>query len=101
VIMTNAIEFENIDVIFGHRQAESLALLDAGKTRSEIAEANNNVLGVAGVNLNVPQGEICVLMGLSGSGKSSLLRWCERPSYRITWFASCAGWRLDGSRHQV
>ncbi|MEQ8393382.1 MAG: choline ABC transporter ATP-binding protein [Thalassospira sp.] len=72
--MTNAIEFENIDVIFGNRQEESLALLDAGKTRAEIAKANNNVLGVAGVSLNVPQGEICVLMGLSGSGKSSLLR---------------------------
>lgn len=29
---------------------------------------------VDNVSLNVKQGEICVLMGLSGSGKSSLLR---------------------------
>ncbi|WP_102782853.1 choline ABC transporter ATP-binding protein [Thalassospira sp. GB04J01] len=72
--MSNAVEFDNIDVIFGNRQAESLKLLDDGKTRAEIAKVTNNVLGVADVSFNVPQGEICVLMGLSGSGKSSLLR---------------------------
>ncbi|OSQ38002.1 MULTISPECIES: choline ABC transporter ATP-binding protein [Thalassospira] len=72
--MTNAVEFDNIDVIFGDRQADALALLDQGKNRSEIQEATNNILGVADVSFNVPQGEICVLMGLSGSGKSSLLR---------------------------
>lgn len=72
--MTNAVEFDNIDVIFGDRQAEALALLDQGKNRSQIQEATNNILGVADVSFNVPQGEICVLMGLSGSGKSSLLR---------------------------
>ncbi len=74
MIMSNAVEFDNIDVIFGDRQAESLRLLDEGKTRAEIAAATNNVLGVADVSFNVPEGEICVLMGLSGSGKSSLLR---------------------------
>ncbi|RCK52454.1 ABC transporter ATP-binding protein [Thalassospira profundimaris] len=72
--MTNAIEFDNVDVIFGDRQQEALTLLDQGKNRSQIQEATNNILGVAGVNFNVAQGEICVLMGLSGSGKSSLLR---------------------------
>ena len=72
--MTNAVEFDKIDVIFGNRQAESLKLLDEGKTREEIAAATNNVLGVADVSIDVPEGEICVLMGLSGSGKSSLLR---------------------------
>ena len=72
--MTNAVEFENIDVIFGDRQAESLRLLDQGRTREQIADATNNVLGVANVSIDVPEGEICVLMGLSGSGKSSLLR---------------------------
>lgn len=72
--MTNAVEFDKIDVIFGNRQAESLKLLDEGKTREEIATATNNVLGVADVSIDVPEGEICVLMGLSGSGKSSLLR---------------------------
>jgi glycine betaine/proline transport system ATP-binding protein len=72
--MSNAVEFDNIDVIFGNHQAESLKLLDQGKTREEIAAATHDVLGVADVSFDVPEGEICVLMGLSGSGKSSLLR---------------------------
>ncbi|WP_417810964.1 choline ABC transporter ATP-binding protein [Thalassospira alkalitolerans] len=72
--MSNAVEFDNIDVIFGNNQAKSLELLDAGKNRDEIAEATGDILGVANVSFDVPQGEICVLMGLSGSGKSSLLR---------------------------
>ncbi|MBP0573868.1 ATP-binding cassette domain-containing protein, partial [Mycobacterium tuberculosis] len=32
------------------------------------------MLGAAGVDLDVARGEVCVLMGLSGSGKSTVLR---------------------------
>jgi len=81
--MSNAVEFDNIDVIFGDKQAESLALLDAGKNRDEIAKETGNILGVANVSFDVPQGEICVLMGLSGSGKSSLLR-CVNGLNRVS-----------------
>ncbi|WOI10718.1 choline ABC transporter ATP-binding protein [Thalassospira lucentensis] len=81
--MSNAVEFDNIDVIFGDEQAESLALLDAGKNRDEIAKETGNILGVANVSFDVPQGEICVLMGLSGSGKSSLLR-CVNGLNRVS-----------------
>ena len=54
--------------------APALELLDQGKTRQEIIEATGKVVGVHNANLEVNEGEICVLMGLSGSGKSSLLR---------------------------
>ena len=72
--MKNAVEFNNIYVIFGNRQKETLKLLSSGKTRDEIASLTNDIIGVADVSFDVPKGEICVLMGLSGSGKSSLLR---------------------------
>jgi glycine betaine/proline transport system ATP-binding protein len=72
--MTHAVEFKNVDIIFGNRANEALTMLDAGKTRSEILEATGSVLGAAGANLVVSEGEISVLMGLSGSGKSTLLR---------------------------
>lgn len=70
----NAITIENLDVVFGQQQAQALALLDQGKSRQEIIDETGQVVGVDNVSLSVKQGEICVLMGLSGSGKSSLLR---------------------------
>ncbi|WP_274033572.1 choline ABC transporter ATP-binding protein [Vibrio parahaemolyticus] len=70
----DAITIENLDVVFGQQQSQALALLDQGKSRQEIIDETGQVVGVDNVSLTVKRGEICVLMGLSGSGKSSLLR---------------------------
>lgn len=70
----DAITIENLDVVFGQKQDQALALLDKGKSRQEIIDEIGQVVGVNNVSLKVKRGEICVLMGLSGSGKSSLLR---------------------------
>ncbi len=80
--MTDAVAFERVDIVFGsghgaqrrRQREEALRLLDAGKTRAEIAAATGAVVGVANATLAVEAGQICVLMGLSGSGKSTLLR---------------------------
>jgi glycine betaine/proline transport system ATP-binding protein len=76
--MTVAVDFKNVDIVFGSDQAGSLALIDGGATRAEILEKTGNVLGCAGASLTVHEGEISVLMGLSGSGKSTLLRAVNR-----------------------
>lgn len=70
----SAVEFKNVDVIFGKNSRKATMLLDDGKDREAILKETGSVLGVADASLTVEQGEICVLMGLSGSGKSSLLR---------------------------
>ncbi|WP_428773960.1 choline ABC transporter ATP-binding protein [Vibrio sp.] len=70
----NAISIENLDVVFGNHPDPALALLDQGQSRQQIIDQTGLVVGVDNVSLDVKQGEICVLMGLSGSGKSSLLR---------------------------
>jgi len=74
--MDIAVSMQNVDVLFGQksRQAGALKLLDAGNTREQILEQTGVVLGVADASLEIPTGSISVLMGLSGSGKSSLLR---------------------------
>jgi len=76
--MTVAVDFRNVDIIFGTDTREALAMLDRGADRGEILEKTGNVLGCAGANLTVHEGEISVLMGLSGSGKSTLLRAVNR-----------------------
>ncbi|MBA3446708.1 MAG: choline ABC transporter ATP-binding protein [Pseudaminobacter sp.] len=72
--MNAAVEFRDVDIIFGAERQAALGLLDKGGTRAEILERTGAVLGCAGCNLTVQAGEISVLMGLSGSGKSTLLR---------------------------
>ncbi len=72
--MSAAIEFRDVDIVFGDNQAEALRMIDAGSERSEILTKTGAVLGCAGASLTVEEGEISVLMGLSGSGKSTLLR---------------------------
>ena len=76
--MSVAVDFRNVDIVFGPDTADALAMVDKGATRAEILEQTGNVLGCAGANLTVNEGEISVLMGLSGSGKSTLLRAVNR-----------------------
>jgi glycine betaine/proline transport system ATP-binding protein len=68
------IKFDNVDVIFSKDPREALKLLDQGMTRDQILKKTGQIVGVEKASLEIEKGEICVLMGLSGSGKSSLLR---------------------------
>ncbi|HEX9139808.1 MAG TPA: hypothetical protein VF848_08460, partial [Steroidobacteraceae bacterium] len=76
--MNAAIEFQHVDILFTREQGRGAGrairlateALDAGGTRAQIAEKFGVVVGVADANLRVEAGQICVLMGLSGSGKS-------------------------------
>jgi glycine betaine/proline transport system ATP-binding protein len=80
--MTIAVSFENVDILFPGvddrgakpRVQAALQALDAGKSRGDIISSHGVVIGSADVNLEIEQGEIFVLMGLSGSGKTTVLR---------------------------
>src|SRR5688572_25002538 len=76
--MNAVVEFRKVDIIFGAKRKQALALLDAGAARERILAETGCVLGAADINLTVKRGEICVLMGLSGSGKSTVLRAVNR-----------------------
>jgi len=68
------VSFDAVDVVFGRDPAAALALLDEGVGKDEISARTGQIVGVTGATLAIDEGEIFVLMGLSGSGKSSLLR---------------------------
>ena len=76
--MNVAVDFKNVDIVFGPDTRDALAMVDKGASRGEILEKTGNVLGCAGASLTINEGEISVLMGLSGSGKSTLLRAVNR-----------------------
>ena len=68
------VRFDNVDVIFAKDPRAALGLLDQGMSRDQILKKTGQIVGVEKASLDIDKGEICVLMGLSGSGKSSLLR---------------------------
>jgi len=68
------IRIENVDVVFSSSPQPALELLDQGLSRDEIFKKTGLIVGVEEANVSVERAAICVLMGLSGSGKSSLLR---------------------------
>ncbi|MCB1807099.1 MAG: choline ABC transporter ATP-binding protein [Candidatus Competibacteraceae bacterium] len=77
----SAVEFRNVDIVFGNERNAALQLLDEGADRQAILEQTGCVLGVADASISIAEGEICVLMGLSGSGKSTLLRCVNRLNH--------------------
>ena len=70
----NAVELRDVDIVFGRKVKAALAMSDQGATREQIRDRLGAIMGTFKVNLDVRPGEICVLMGLSGSGKSTVLR---------------------------
>ena len=62
------VDFRHVDIVFGRNPERALELLDRGEGREAILEQTGHVIGVADANVGIEAGEICVLMGLSGSG---------------------------------
>ena len=67
------IEIKNISKIFGNTSAEALeAITKKNISKQDALEKYNSVIGVSDVSFDINPGEIFCVMGLSGSGKSSL-----------------------------
>jgi glycine betaine/proline transport system ATP-binding protein len=72
------IAVRDLTKVFGSEPDKALALLNEGKTKQEIYEKTGQAVGVAKATFGVYEGETLVIMGLSGSGKSSLIRCINR-----------------------
>ena len=69
------IRLENVYKIFGPQpRGRAFDLLKAGKTKDQVQRESGHVVGLDNVNFSVDEGELFVVMGLSGSGKSTALR---------------------------
>jgi glycine betaine/proline transport system ATP-binding protein len=73
-----AVQFEEVDIVFGGDIKRALDLIDHGASRDRIIAETHAIPGAMDITFAVDRGEICVLMGLSGSGKSTILRAINR-----------------------
>ena len=72
--MTVEIDVKNVSKIFGRQVEKASKLAVQGLSKEEILKKTGATVGVDRVSFQVQQGEIFVIMGLSGSGKSTVLR---------------------------
>jgi len=70
---------ENVWKIFGDRADEAMqAVKERGLSKPEVLEEFEAVVGIADCSFTVERGEIFCVMGLSGSGKSTMVRHLNR-----------------------
>lgn len=72
------LKVEKLTKIYGKNESKALELMSAGKSKEEVLELTGSTIGVNQASFEVNEGEIFVIMGLSGSGKSSLVRMLNR-----------------------
>ncbi|MGB3414584.1 MAG: glycine betaine/L-proline ABC transporter ATP-binding protein [Microbacteriaceae bacterium] len=74
--MTTALVVKNLYKVFGRKSRETIQRLKSGASREEVS--NLGTAAVIDASFSVKKGEIFVIMGLSGSGKSTIIRMLNR-----------------------
>lgn len=69
---------KNLYKIFGNNPKRAFKMLEDGMGKDEILEKSGLTVGIEDANFEVEEGETFVIMGLSGSGKSTVVRCMNR-----------------------
>ena len=72
------LKVQNLYKIFGPHPKKAMKLLEQGLTKDEIFKQTETTVGVQNASFDIYTGEIFVIMGLSGSGKSTMVRMLNR-----------------------
>jgi glycine betaine/proline transport system ATP-binding protein len=76
--MENSITVKNLFKVFGKNPENTFPLIEKGHTKNEILEKTGCTIGINDASFEVKKKEVFVIMGLSGSGKSTVLRCLNR-----------------------
>ena len=72
--MSEILEVKNVTKIFGPNKSEAMKLMNKGLSKDEILKVTGATVALNNVSFKVNPGEIFVIIGLSGSGKSTIVR---------------------------
>ena len=62
------VSIRNLYKIFGTNPQEALRYVLGGMSKADLLKQHGHVLGLKDINVDIKEGEITVIMGLSGSG---------------------------------
>lgn len=93
------IRVEGLTKVFGKKPKRALDMLAQGKSKADILKETGHTVGVNQASFEVEDGEIFVIMGLSGSGKSTIVRLLNRliePTSGSVWIDGEDLAKMDG-----
>jgi glycine betaine/proline transport system ATP-binding protein len=68
------IRVEHVSKLYGPNKSEAAKMMEAGSNKDEVYKKTGCTVALWDVNLEIPKGKIFVIIGLSGSGKSTIVR---------------------------
>ncbi len=77
-MVDNSIDVRGLYKIFGPHGEKYVELVKNGMSKDELNAKHGHVLGLKDINIHMPSAKIQVIMGLSGSGKSTMIRHINR-----------------------
>ncbi|MDF5696818.1 ATP-binding cassette domain-containing protein, partial [Vibrio parahaemolyticus] len=72
------IEISGLYKIFGPKPNSVIERVKLGHSKEQVLTETGHTVGLKDINLQIQKGEIFVIMGLSGSGKSTMIRHFNR-----------------------
>ena len=72
------LKIKNLYKIFGPNAGKYVNPVKEGMSKQALLDEHNHVLGLNNINLSIPERKVQVIMGLSGSGKSTMIRHINR-----------------------
>lgn len=72
------IEVKHVSKLYGANKSEAARMMEHGSNKEEVYKKTGCTVALWDVNLSIPEGKIFVIIGLSGSGKSTIVRCFNR-----------------------
>lgn len=68
------LRMEHVNKLYGSNRSEAARMMKEGSNKEEVYKKTGCTVALWDVNLEIPKGKIFVIIGLSGSGKSTAVR---------------------------
>lgn len=94
------LEASHVSMIYGHNKARAAQLMEAGGEKTSVFQETGATVALWDVNFKVRRGEIFVIIGLSGSGKSTIVRCFNQLLKPTSGYAAYEGQHIDAMSKQ-
>jgi len=94
------LQADHVTKLYGRNKAAAIKMMKAGSDKNEVYKKTGVAVALWDTSFQVKRGEIFVIIGLSGSGKSTIIRCFNRLIQPTSGHLTVAGQQIDGMSKQ-